>query len=554
MNANKLSAVTAALVASLTAISCFAGANKYVAAGWEFAGARVDTLLDRADAMDKTPLDGCVLYLEATGHDGKTITSRDIIHQPAWDYACLEPLVPKYRKLLAHKAFKSSFLNSYRAPRIRVAWTNDAAWAKIAHNMRVAARFAKACGFVGLQMDPEDYHRQNQYMWQDSDGSSYEETAALARRRGREVFECVFKEFPDVKLLSYWFLSMGNTYVGAVDGRYLRDIMYRNGTDLWPHFVEGIFDVLPPSATLVDGLETAYNWRASRMQYLTGAKVVRMDLVHLLSPENQKKYLTQMQNSFGFYLDGYSIITNGGWYMEPIDGSRVRHLRFNLKQATECADEFIWFWGERGSWSGIKGKPAWSELMPGLHDTMLAAKSPAELGRSLRLRMEAGELVNLNTNSACMATATNCIPKPYGTWQEHPKYNLRKGVFGCDLTCGHGDRSSLVAQGVQRGCFTFRVEGRRPGDVFGISFCSKGRHVSATVGWRKNSRWDWSITRILIPIANDVDADGWTQTDWSITIPDGADGFVLMLNVGQDEGEKCWYDDIMVIPERPAGT
>ena len=97
MNNNKLSATMVGLVAAVAATSCFAGANKYVAAGWEFAGARVDTLLARADAMDKTPLDGCILYLEATGHDGKTITSRNIIHQPAWDYACLEPLVPKYR-------------------------------------------------------------------------------------------------------------------------------------------------------------------------------------------------------------------------------------------------------------------------------------------------------------------------------------------------------------------------------------------------------------------------------------------------------------------------
>ena len=466
----------------------------------------------------------------------------------------ISSLVPKYRKLLAHKAFKSSFLNSYRAPRTRVAWTNDAEWAKIAHNMRIAAKFAKACGFVGLQMDPEDYHHQNQYVWQDSDCSTYEETAALVRKRGREVFAGVFEEFPDVNLLSYWFLSMGNLYSGVADGRCLRDIMYRNGVDLWPHFVEGIFDVLPPSATLIDGLESAYHWRASRMQYLIGANTVRMDLVHLLSPENKKKYMAQMQNSFGVYLDGYCNVTNGTWYMEPIEGSRVRHLLCNLKQATGCAEEFIWFWGERGSWTGIKDKPAWSELMPGLHDAMLTVKSPAELGRSLRLRMEAGELSNLNTNSACQATATNCIPKPYGTWQEHPKYNLRRGVFMVDLACGHGDRSSLVAQGVQRGCFTFSVRDRRPGEVVGISFCTKGKHVSASVGWTKNGKWDWSIQRVLIPIANNADADGWTQTDWSITVPDGADGFGLMLGVGQDEGEKCWYDDIMVIPERPGGA
>ena len=530
--------------------TAFANADKFVAAGWEFAGARVESLLARADAMDKTPIDGCVLYLEATGRDGKSITSRDIIHQPAWDYADLEPLVPKYRRLLAHKSFKHSFLNSYRAPRQRVAWTNDKEWAKIANNMRVASRFAKACGFIGLQMDPEDYHRQNQYLRRDEDGDSYEKVAALARRRGREVFSGVFEEFPDMKLLSYWLLSMGNTYMADVDNRHLREIMFRGGVDLWPHFVEGILDALPPTATLIDGLETAYNWRASRMQYVKAYKAIHSDLASVLSPENGRKYQGQIQASFGFYMDGYSVVTNGGWYMEPVNGSRVEHFRSNLAQATRCADEFIWLWGEKGSWTGLKGKPAWSELMPGLHDAMLSTKSPAEYGRILRERMETGELENLNTNSECRTARPGVVPKPYGTWQEHPKCNLRSGTLSCDNAVGHGDKSSLVAEGVQKGCFTYSVRDRKPGETFGISFCSRGRHVSAAVGWTKDGRWDWSITRAFIPISGEADADGWTRTDWCVTIPDGANGFGLMLNVGQDAGEKCWFDDIAVIPAK----
>ncbi len=538
-----------ALSSAATALCALAGADKYIAAGWEFAGTKVETLLVRAAEIDKTPLDGCVLYLEATGKDGKRITSRDIIHQPAWDYACLEPLVPKYRKLFTHKAFRHCFLNSYRAPRTRVAWTDDATWSKIAHNMRVAAKFAKACGFEGLQMDPEDYHHQNQYLFLESDGASYDEVSALVRRRGREVFAGVFEEFPDVKLLSYWFLSMDNRCTGEMNGKFLRGMMLRNGSALWPHFVEGIFDALPPTATMIDGLESAYSWRASRMHYVMGSRYVHSELIHLLqSSENQRKYRMQLQNSFGVYLDGYSVKTNGMWYMEPVDGSRVEHLRRNLKQATTFADEYIWFWGEKGSWGGLNGMPAWNSLLPGLHDAMLSIKSPEVIGRSIRLRAEAGELENLNTNSACRAVSEKAVPKPYGTWQELPKYKLRRGVFGSDLTCGHGDKCSLVAQGVQRGCFTFSVRDRRPGEIVGISFCSKGRHVSATVGWKRDGKWDWTIPTVTIPIASETDADGWTQTDWAVTVPDDADGFALMLGVGQDAGEKCWFDDVMVIP------
>lgn len=530
-------------------------ADKYVAAGWEFAGAGVDALLQKADAFDKTALDGCVLYVEAKGTDGRHLTSRNLIHQRAWTDADLAPDIPKYRQLLAHRAFRNSFLNSYRAPTNRVAWTDDASWARIANNMRVVAKFAKACGFIGLQMDPEDYHKQNQYLRLESDGRDYESLAKLARQRGREIFRGVFEEFPDAKILSYWLLSMGNTYVGDVHGKHLRDMMFRNATDLWPHFVEGILDVLPPTATLIDGIETAYDWRASKAQYYAGALTVHDSLAQLVSPENREKYRRQVQNSFGVYLDGYSTVTNGGWYMEPVNGSRLNHLRANLKQATDAADEFIWFWGEHGSWTGASNKilsETWEAKMPGLDAALLLIKNPSELGHRLRVRMEAGELKALNENVACVGTDPSKVPAPYDQWSEHPKYHLRPGVFGCDLTQGDGDSFSLVAEGCQRGCFTVGSGKERfmPGEVFGLSFSAKGRHVSVTIGWKKEGQWDWKIPRMLVPVNSKTGPDRWARTDWSFVIPDGADGFGVMLNVGQDAGEKCWYDNIAVIPAK----
>ena len=144
--------------AAFVTMSAFAGANKFIAAGWEFGEARVDMLLSRADAMDQTPVDGCVINLWAKNKAGQTITSRGIIQQPLWDYSDIEPLIPEYRKLLSHKSFRSSFLGFFHAPKVRLSWSDDSAWLKLSNNMRLAARFAKACGFVGLQMDPEDYH------------------------------------------------------------------------------------------------------------------------------------------------------------------------------------------------------------------------------------------------------------------------------------------------------------------------------------------------------------------------------------------------------------
>ena len=538
---------------AVVGLTAFARANKYVAAGWEFAETDIDGLLKRADAFDKTSLDGCILYLTATGTDGQALTSRNILHQRAWTDADFAAVLPKYRELLSHRAFRESFLNSYRAPTNRLDWTDDAAWARVANNMRVAAKFAKACGFVGLQLDFEDYYNQNQYVLQDSDGMDYETLAKLVRRRGREVFSGVFAEFPDAKVLSYRLLSLDKAYMNDVDGRYLRDFLMRKGTELIHHFADGMLDALTPEATLIEGLEDGYAWEAPRMQYLTGALTVNDGHSYLVAPENREKYRRQVQASFGVYLDAYSAHTKGMWYRGPVRGSRLYHLRQNLQQATEAADEYLWFWGECGSWTGTDKKrtaTTWEQMLPGLDEAFLVLKDPATLGRRLRARMDAGELKPINGNVACVGTDPKRIPAPYGSWIEHVRCKFRPCSFGCDLTEGDGDRSSLVAENCQRGCFTYATGKLRfePGDIFGLSFSAKGRHVSATINWMKDGKWNWDLRPMIVPVNPKTGPDGWTRTDWSFSIPEDADGFGVQLAVGQAAGEKCWFDNIAIIP------
>jgi hypothetical protein len=44
------------------------------------------------------------------------------------------------------------------------------------------------------------------------------------------------------------------------------------------------------------------------------------------------------------------------------------------------------------------------------------------------------------------------------------------------------------------------------------------------------------------------DAEGWIHTDWSVVVPDDANGLALKLGVRQLAGEKTWFDNIMIIP------
>ena len=55
-------------------------------------------------------------------------------------------------------------------------------------------------------------------------------------------------------------------------------------------------------------------------------------------------------------------------------------------------------------------------------------------------------------------------------------------------------------------------------------------------------------------ISKGMGSEGLAALNLALPVFNFLNGFGLMLGVGQDEGEKCWYDDIMVIPERPDGA
>ena len=61
--------------------------------------------------------------------------------------------------------------------------------------------------------------------------------------------------------------------------------------DLWPAFINGLMDALPPGARLVDGNEHAYRYEAERGDFFKSATVQRARALSLIAPENRAKYL-----------------------------------------------------------------------------------------------------------------------------------------------------------------------------------------------------------------------------------------------------------------------
>lgn len=498
--------------------------KKYIGHGWDLLGMTPREVLAHADAFDKTGLDGVTLVINATLADGRAISHTRIMNDPPWPRDRLKDQIAVFKDIVKHPSLRESFITSFWAPVKRLAWTDDAAWANFAANMATVAWLAKEGGLRGILVDAEDYPRSRQYNVMPGD-PAYDETAALARRRGAEVFRAIFAEYPDVTFLSFWLLSQNTSYFAVPEPIAAA----KAKGDLWPWFVNGMLDVIPPTARFVDGNEHAYRYEAEKGAFYRSACEQRTGALGLVAPENRPKYLAQLRAGFGLYLDAYINPANSPWYFGPVDGSRLNHYHRNLEQATAAADEYVWVYGEQKAWvkwagtkSDFNGRETWDEALPGLDDMMLGVRDPVRLLRQRTAALRAaGKLVNL--------AKVSDVP-----WRDDKQ---AQGEYG-------REGGAVFLKGVGNGCYVVEVEGR-PGDLFGIRFKYKGAGGSSTVYWQKDRKWQWHLPGVPVPIEGGA-ANEWHEGGAAIRIPEGANRLGLQLSANQRPGEICWFDAVEI--------
>jgi len=532
--------------------------KKIVAFGWEFGQvSTISNLLLYADAFDATPLDGVGIMLsEIPCSDGLLLSTRHILHDRPWKYSEVSHLVPQLKKLTAHRSMRECFIGSLRSPTNRIDWTDDAAWARIANNLAVTARLAKEGGLRGLSIDHEDYFRQEQYFRQSGE-MPFDELAALVRRRGRELFAGVFREYPDVTLISFWLLSQNTSYFGSRDPAAAA----RSAGDLWPSLMNGIFDVMPPGAKFIDGDERSYRYEAETHDFVRATHQQRDGALPLVAPENRAKFLSQMRPGCSIFLDMYVNPTNSIWYRGPVDGSRLNHLERNLHEALSAAGEYVWFWGQAHTWMpywergirlrGYIQKTTWEECLPGLNETIRALRDPEGWGETRLAALKAAGAKPINANPECADLKGGKIPPPYSTWQDTLKRRTN-GVFRLDTSFGEGDSSSLCAVGVPYGSFVFPVRGLKTGEWLAVELSAKGDIVTGNVGWQLKGKWCKGLPGTPIPLGGDF--GGWKHGRAFVRVPAGADGFGMTMGVRQKEGEKSWFDNVRVYKIKEADS
>lgn len=528
--------------------------RKYVLFGWEFSQLKLPELIEKAPYFDTLPVDG-LGFAPLSGEkdrNGRPMWSRYLMHTGPWRHEDVKHLAAGYRRLTAHRSMKECFFKSFCAPTNRIAWTDDAEWSRISQNMAVLARLAKEGGIRGLGIDHEDYFRQEQFRRRSSD-PAYGELEILVRRRAREVFGAVFREYPSAVLITFWLLSQERMYFGEGDVVALK----RDRGDLWPAFVNGIFDVMPPTAKFIDGDEKSYRYRAENGDFTRAYTQQRTRAIGLVAPENRAKYRSQASMAFSVYLDMYIAKEGELWYMPPIDGSRLKRFGANLAAATYASDEYVWFWCQAHCWAKWPAKRrfnghfrqedfkrTWEECLPGLHETVAAVKDPVAYG--MRIWNEAekrGGLKPVNANPECRADGRPGLPRPYAKWQDTYRRDTN-GVFRLDTEFGEGDSSSICVTGVSSGTVILPVKGVKPGEWYGVEFSAYGEGVCGDVGWYANNKWYRAPDSVPVVFGSPEVKGKWRRARGVFRVPDGADGFGLVMGVHLMPGESCWIDNV----------
>ena len=545
--------------------------KKLISVGWDLFS---DTkwIREHLAEMETRPFDGIVINATGRRDNGKNQFLRTAFTREPWKYEWFAEAEADLRACRFQR-FTDNFLLVGANPG-DVDWFDDDGWRAIVEHWRIAARLAKAGGMKGVCFDPEPYdppHAAFTYKAQTGrEQHTFDEYAAKACQRGREVMKAVAAEYPNITILSFFLNSICGSATGHADPRPL---LAGQGYGLLPAFVDGWLDAAPPTVTMVDGHESSYLYN-NDAAFLEAANLIRGACQELVSPENRAKYRAQVQTSFGIYLDAYVNPRSSNWYVDGKGGLRVDRLRANVTAAVRAADEYVWVYGEKCRWWPTPNKSvtekSWPEALPGCEDALRYARDPIDWAVWKMAQVSKGAaLTNLLANGdfsqAKPAPAAsepgapepaagaaghsrpkkNPLPASWLTWQD----DKSKGTFALDPDVGAAGKGSARLSGMADGCFLQRVKAA-PGKRFAVGAVRRmqGRgDALLIVRWQTaDEKWIAEDKDVHLIAAGPRDA--WGKCFGVVEVPEGAANLIILLLArGQPSAEDAaWFAQVHV--------
>lgn len=517
--------------------------KKYVGLFFDVFNTTPSNVLANADQFaEHAPyLDGVAIGLHdvlVTAGDGSVVTAQ--YHQimsptQRWTRDAVKDQLPYLREIVKKPHLEESLLLFWMSPTRghRIRWNDDKGWANYAENMATVAWLAKQAGMKGLMLDPEEYGAQGgqlaQYIHSHED-PPFPETAKLARQRGREVFSRVFAEFPDPVIFSLWCFK--KFFYWLEKGRQPYPGNYADDSgELLQHFLNGMLDVLPPGARVVEGTEH-YSGSALDYSYVNDFVGNATTVLSLVAPENVDKYRSQFYYGNTHYFDMYKMDGNPKslWYAGPVDGSRLEHMRLNFEQSLRVATKYVWLYGEGSgklfNWRDghYDKKKTWEEVAPGLTETIMLVKDPLGLASQRRAALQKeGKLVNLATDAKGFVLERSADEREFH--QEAEKMPSVKGLKPGERLYATVQVAEIAADKV-----SFRDGAAIP-----------------RVFWRKDGRRT-SAKPVPMEVHRDRERDkkGHVPADLTVEVPEGADELVFDFGASLQIDENVSYQRLEV--------
>ena len=546
---------------------------KIVAVGT--AGPTIDYLIKNHETVEKMlPTDGTVIFLDVPGVlNGKpTMSNRhNLFANWKWEKKWFEPSLKAFKKIKLKKLTDNFIYVAVTGAKYDM--FDDAAWNKVYHNIAIMSWYAKEAGFKGIFLDIEHYTKGQHALFEYNPKGqhSFEETWLKTRERGREFMNALTAEYPDITNLGAFGLSANFAALAADDPmKSLKGSIY----GLAVAFYNGIYDVMPKGARLLDGCEGP-GYKASGVQsFLEMSDAFFRNSPQLLSRSNWDKFFNQSGLSPGLYLDCY-LNEKGFYVIKSPKTSRLNLFRNNLMLAMKYSQGYIWLYSEQCRWFPAKmahtwekviltmpGKGRlWEDAMPGITASVEFAKDPktAVLKMLKENKLKKIFSTDFEWKTAGKNSRNGALPpnskvnktlKGVFTWQSG-SYKPQ-GTLKLDTTTGYNSRSSAKLTGINFGCIG-RIIPVKPEQVYYIRVVSKSKGLAKpklTISWQDSKKkWTKSQANVTSTFSKPL-KDGWKQADVIVTVPKDVYymGVQCMNHTygGQKAENICWFDDLAV--------
>ena len=331
-----------------------------------------DYLIKNLARMEKeAPVNGIAVRLTGKmSKDGKVIPVQ--INSPftrdVWQTGYFAEEIAKL-KTLKFTRFTDNFIAVSMRPAKDMDWFDDAYWSAICNNFGVISAIVKEVGFTGFIFDPEEYAGK---VWRKYPGKTHDAAIIKARERGRQWGKAVFGANPDIKIFCLFLFSNGTFWSGD-----------QVESTLSHAFFNGVYDVLPPTAVMIEGHEFFGYFANSDAEFARLQHDLDRNFLPRVAVENIKKYRTQTQLAAPLYIDSMLYSTNPCYKRllpEVANTPKLTYIRQNALRAMKVSDEYVWIYSELGCWwensPHPRNKGSWEKQLPGVNQVIAEVANP----------------------------------------------------------------------------------------------------------------------------------------------------------------------------------